>query len=109
MSDMPTEILQEALDAALESFRRRLHNGGLTADDLRAIFNLFAASGGVSVTVSDLAELYGTSETAVRSVIKRRIDTRPRRRVHYNLLEFIKVAPRKWRIKAIQSATSAHE
>ena len=101
MSDMPTEILKEALDAALESFRRRLRTGGLTADDLRAILNVIAASGGVSVTVSDLAELYGTTESAVRSVIKRRISTRPRRRVHYNLLEFIRAAPRKWHIKAM--------
>lgn len=106
---MTNEILTEALDAAIVSFRNRLHNGGLTADDLRAIIQIIASSGGVSVTVTDLAELYGKSETNIRSVIKRRIDTRPRRRVHYNLLEFIKVAPRKWHIKAIQTATSTRE
>lgn len=105
MNEVTTDILKDALDAALESFRRRLHNGGLTADDLRAILQLIASSGGVSVTVSDLAELYGTSEANIRSVIKRRIDARPKRRVHYNLLDFIKVAPRKWRIKTARPAT----
>lgn len=106
MSEMPAEILREALDAALVSFRRRLRAGNLTADDLRAIIHIIASAGGVSVTVSDLAELYGTSETAVRSVIKRRITTRPRRRVHYDLLEFIRAAPRKWHIKALPPGTS---
>jgi hypothetical protein len=106
MQQVTSDILREALDAALTSFQKRLRGGALTADDLNTIIRIIASAGGVSVTVSDLADLYGQSETNVRSVIKRRITSHPKRRVYYNLLDFISVAPRKWHIRAAPSAIS---
>lgn len=100
------DALREALDAALETFRRKLRAGALTMSELRAILEIFAAAGGVSVTASDLAELYGTTEVNVRSVIKRRMVSRPTRRVYYDLLEFMRIVPRKWHISPRPSRPS---
>lgn len=101
-------ILREALDTSLELIQRKLRRGRLTADDLRAILNAITAGGGVSATISDLADFFGTSEVNVRSVIKRRFIGKPRRQVYYDFLKFYRIVPDSWRGKLKGSRSPEH-
>lgn len=96
MSNEGRDEIRETLDDCLELMQHKLRRGKLTAGDLRALLDMLVGGGGVSATVADLAEFYGETETNVRSVIKRRVVGKPRRRVYYDFLEFWRVVPRMW-------------
>ena len=60
------------------------------ADAAKAHLNLLA-------TAEELADFYKVSEHQVRSAINRKLLSKPKRRVYYRFLDFMKVAPDKWR------------
>ena len=99
MSDDGKQEIRDTLDGCLELLQNKIKAGKFTASDMRALLGAFTAGGGVIATVSDLAELYGTSEVNVRSVIKRRVRGKPRRRVYYDFLEFSRAVPKTWHVK----------
>jgi len=99
-------ILRDALDDVLEMLQQKIRRGRLTLSDFRSIFNALAEGGGISATISDLAEFYGTSEVNVRSVIKRRAVGEPQRRVYYDFLKFNRQAPSSWHRRRSKSSTS---
>jgi len=105
MSDEGKTELRDTLDECLEMLQNKIRGGRFTAGDLRALLDAFTAGGGVSATAQDLAELYGTTEVNVRSVIKRRVRSKPRRRVYYDLLEFSRAVPKSWHIKRLLTTT----
>ena len=74
----------------------KVDHGGLTLDEGRALLRFFD-SVPLSATAEDLAGFYGKSPVAVRSVIHRKLISKPKRRVSYDFKEFRKVAPDKWK------------
>lgn len=75
----------------------KVETGWFTLEETTLLCGLFADSVPVYATVDDIARFYGRSETAVRSVIHRKMLTKPRRRVLYDFREFQRVAPDKWK------------
>jgi hypothetical protein len=96
--------LRNALAEFLGIMEYKVRNGVMTMDDVRSILSAIEASGGVSATIRDLAEYYHTSEVNVRSVIKRRVFGKPKRRVYYDFLEFSEAVPKSWHTKASHPA-----
>ena len=46
--------------------------------------------------IKDFADFFGVSESNVRTVISRKLIDKPRRRVYYPFLAFLKVVPQGW-------------
>ena len=80
-----------------QPIRTALITGQLTDSDAEVIYRAIHDAGGIRATVRDIAGYYGKSQTAVRSVIHRRMLSKPKRRVLYDFHEFQRVVPDSWR------------
>lgn len=95
--------MRDALADFLGILQEKVRRGCLTVDDMRAILTALEAGGGVSATIEDLASFYKTTPVNVRSVIKRRVFAKPKRRVYYDFGTFRQAVPEKWRKRRYQS------
>lgn len=48
-------------------------------------------------TIEDMAKFYNVPESKVRNTINRKMIEKPKRRVYYRFLSFLKIVPEKWR------------
>ncbi len=74
----------------------KIENDGMSLNEMEALLNMVETSVPAYATVSELASYYGKSEVAVRSVICRKMRSKPRRIVTYDFREFSHVAPDSW-------------
>ena len=97
MSFISDPILGRKILAEMLGFvKHRVENGWFTMEEM-SMLGHFADSVPIYATVEDLASYYGKSETAIRSVIHRKMMSKPKRRVLYDFHEFQRVIPDKWR------------
>lgn len=88
---------RKILAEMLGFLKYRVENGWFTLEETMSMFRMFEDSVPVYATVEDIAGYYGKSQTAVRSVIHRRMLSKPKRRVLYDFHEFQRVVPDTWR------------
>ena len=74
----------------------KVEHDGMTLPDMQALLRVIEQIP-VYATADEIAGYYGRSEVAVRSVISRKMLSKPRRRVMYDFREFARVAPDKWK------------
>lgn len=97
MSFITDPILGRKILAEMLGFvKHRVEKGWFTLEEM-SMLGHFADCVPIYATVEDLASYYGKSETAIRSVIHRRMMSKPKRRVLYDFHEFQRVVPDKWR------------
>ena len=100
---MLTVISLGAMDAKKELleilgyYRYKIDNNLCTPEEIESANKLLQENLDVYGTVEDFAKFYNVSETQVRSAINRKLIDKPKRRVYYRFLSFLKVAPRTWR------------
>ena len=75
----------------------KVEHDGFTLEEEQALLNFFQNSIQVSATADEIANYYGRSPGAVRSVISRKMLSKPKRRVLHNFNEFRMVVPEKWK------------
>lgn len=92
-------LLRDALADTFDLLSRKIRNGAMTADDMKSVLSCLEAGGGVKATVPDLADYYGKTETAVRTILHRYYIPKPQRRVYYDFRTFRKVVPKSWHAK----------
>lgn len=85
------ELIKETLDF----FKYKVDNG-CTMDDIKVAAQWIAENVGALGTVEDFAKFVGKSERDVRVVLSRKVIDKPKRRVFYHFLPFIKNVPAKW-------------
>lgn len=90
----------------LDFIREQVENDRCTPDELRSMYDTITENIAVDATISDIAKHYGQSESNVRNVVARTYIGKPKRRVHYNLMEFIKRVPSSWRTSTKQRSTA---
>lgn len=91
------DITKRLLAEYLDFLKFKVEHDLLTLEEMRAVLRLFEDAVPVYATAEDLANYYGKSDVAIRSVIHRKMLSKPRRRVLYSFREFARVAPDKWK------------
>lgn len=87
------KILIEILDY----YKYKIDNDLCTMEEIEATSKLLQENMEISGTISDFARFFDVSEINVRSTINRKLIDKPRRRVYYRFIPFLKIIPEKWR------------
>lgn len=90
----------------LDYLKFQVVNDRCTPEELRSMYDTITENIAVDATISDIANHFGQSESNVRNVAARSYVGKPKRRVHYNLLKFVKCAPASWHKKREQHAST---
>lgn len=89
-------MIKKILLDIIDYYRYKIDSDQCTESDMRSAFNLLSNNLVCDTTIKDLALHYNQSESNVRNVIARFYIPKPKRRVFYNFIEFLKVMPDKW-------------
>lgn len=89
-------MIKKMLLEVIDFYRYKVDNDQCTDSDMRSAFNLLSNNLVCDTTIKDLAIHFDQSESNVRNVIARFYIPKPKRRVFYDFMEFLKVMPRKW-------------
>lgn len=89
-------MIKKILLDIIDYYRYKIDSDQCTESDMRSAFNLLSNNLVCDTTIKDLALHYNQSESNVRNVIARFYIPKPKRRVFYNFMEFLKVMPDKW-------------
>lgn len=84
------------LSSFLGFLKDKVDNDLLTVDEEQALIRIIERDLPLSGTSDDFARYFNQSPGNVRSVINRRMMSKPKRRVMYDFLDFCRSAPRKW-------------
>ena len=90
------QTMRELLCECLRFIERKIEDGKVTINDIRTMTETLCSTLGIDATIKDIANFYDTSEINVRSLIKRRILGKPKRRVYYDFREIAEKVPAKW-------------
>lgn len=90
-------IIGKILADFLGFLKYKIESGSLTMEEQQALLGIIERSVPVRGTCEDFAGYYGQSPVNIRSVINRKLLSKPLRRVTYPFLEFNRVAPEKWK------------
>ena len=89
-------IQEDLVRQTLDFFRYKLDNNLCTMEEIDSVAKMLESGMKVMGTVEDFAKFCETSEGNVRNVINRKVLDKPKRRVYYRFLPFIKNVPTKW-------------
>ena len=90
---------KRTLSEILDYYKYKVDNNLCTPEEIESASKVLQENLDMYGTVEDFAKFFGVSETQVRSAINRKLIDKPKRRVYYRFLAFLKVAPRSWREK----------
>lgn len=93
-------MIKQLVIDILDYLKFQVVNDRCTPEELRSMYNTLTENITVDATISDIASHYGQSESNVRNVLSRSYVGKPKRRVHYNFMWFVKSAPKTWFRKA---------
>lgn len=84
------------LSEILAYYKHKVDNNLCTMEEIESVSKTIQQNMEIYGTVEDIAKFYDVPETNVRSNINRCIIEKPKRRVYYRFLSFMKIAPKKW-------------
>ena len=99
-------MIKEIILDILDYLKFQVATDRCTPEELRSMYDTITENMTVDATISDIAKHYGQSESNVRNVAARSYIGKPKRRVYYNLLRFIKCAPPSWHKSKAQHANT---
>ena len=94
-SDFAKKIILEFLDYV----RFKVKNDKLTMEEADSIAKTIQEGFHLLGTIDDLAAFYGQSKTNIKTVICRKLISKPQRRVFYSFNAFQRIVPTKWKEK----------
>ena len=97
---MEEQTMREVVGDCFGFIGHKIKDGTVTVDDVRSMFETVISSTGAKASIKEIASYYNKSEVNVRSVIKRRVLGKPRRRVYYDFSEVCRKVPASWRATA---------
>ena len=77
----------------------KLDNNLCTPEEIDSLADVVKQTLDLQASIPDMARFYGVSEQNVRTTINRKMFGKPSRRVYYRFIEFMKIAPERWRRK----------
>ena len=90
-------IGKKMLSHFLGFMKDQVDNDQLTLEDFRALANAIEKDLSLSGTSTDFARYFHRSPVAVRSVLSRKMLSKPQRRVLYDFKKFVRIAPDSWK------------
>lgn len=80
----------------LDYIRNQVYNDKCTDEEMKSFYDSITEGIKIDATIGDIANHYGQSESNVRNVIARTYVGKPKRRVYYNFMKFIRCVPASW-------------
>lgn len=87
------KILIEILDY----YKYKIDNDLCTPEEIESVSKMVQSNLELYGTIEDIAKFYGVPESRIRNTINRKLIDKPKRRVYYRFLRFMRIAPEKWR------------
>lgn len=75
----------------------KLDNNLCTPEEIKSWSDSFESNLEMDASIKELSDFFGVSEQSIRTTINRKLIAKPKRKVLYPFLSFLKVAPEKWR------------
>lgn len=85
------------LSQFLDFLKYKIDSGSLTLGEAEGLSRMFLNNISLSGTADDIAAFYHRTPQDVRNVVHRKMISKPVRRVHYDFVEFMQIAPEKWK------------
>lgn len=86
---------KELINLTLEFYRYKINNDLCTMEEIQSVADMLQRNLNIMGTAEDFAKFCDTSESHVRQIISRNVSDKPKRRVYYRFLPFIKNIPSK--------------
>ena len=96
MENKDTEIVKENLKELFQFGIYKLENNLCTPEEIRSVERMIESNLELDGTITDIATFFDKPEVNVRVVINQKLIAKPKRKVLYPFVKFLKVAPRKW-------------
>ena len=77
----------------LDFYKYKINNDSCTMEEIKSVSEMLQKNLNVVGTVQDFAEFCEIPESHVRNIISRKVLDKPKRRVYYRFLPFIKNIP----------------
>lgn len=90
-------VLKKEISEILGYVKYKVDNDLCTPEELESVGRMFKENLELHGTIEDLAKFYDVPESKVRNTINRKMIEKPKRRMYYRFLSFMRIAPEKWR------------
>lgn len=87
---------KELINQTLDFYKYKINNDLCTMEEMRSVSEMLQKNINIIGTVEDFADFCDMPEQAVRNVISRKVPGKPKRRVYYKFLPFLKNIPANW-------------
>ena len=91
------DALKHNLSEIIGFIKYKVDNDLCTPEEIESVSRMAMENLELYGTIEDLAKFYDVPESKVRNTINRKMIEKPKRRVYYLFLSFMKIAPDKWR------------
>lgn len=91
------DALKHNLSEIIGFIKYKVDNDLCTPEEIEAVSKMAMENLKLYGTIEDLAKFYDVPESKVRNTINRKMIEKPKRRVYYRFLSFMKIVPTKWR------------
>ena len=91
------DALKNNLSEILGYIKYKVDNDLCTPEEIESVSRMAMENLELYGTIEDMARFYNVPESKVRNTINRKMIEKPKRRVYYRFLSFMKIVPGKWR------------
>ena len=91
------DALKNNLSEIIGYIKYKVDNNLCTPEEIESVSRMAMENLELYGTIEDMAKFYNVPESKVRNTINRKMIDKPKRRVYYRFLSFLKIVPEKWR------------
>lgn len=91
-----SEVIKQNLKELFQFGIYKLDNNLCTPAELRSLERMVEGNLEMDASIKDIATFFNKPEVNVRVAINQKLIAKPKRKVLYPFLKFLKIAPRKW-------------
>ena len=91
------DALKNNLSEIIGYIKYKVDNDLCTPEEIESVSKMAMENLKLFGTIEDLAKFYDVPESKVRNTINRKMIEKPKRRVYYRFLSFLKIVPEKWK------------
>ena len=91
------DALKNNLSEIIGYIKYKVDNDLCTPEEIESVSKMAMENLELYGTIEDMAKFYNVPESKVRNTINRKMIEKPKRRVYYRFISFLKIVPEKWR------------
>ena len=97
--DQDIEVVKKNLKEIFEFGIYKLDNNLCTPSELRGLERMIEGNLEMDASIKEIADFFEKPEVNVRVAINQKLTAKPKRKVLYPFIKFLKIAPKKWHNK----------